>query len=186
MKIIGITGGIGSGKSTFCGFLAAMGVPVFECDSQVKRLYKEDTEFAKWVAENILEETFSGELSLKRLSYVVFSHPEKLAALEEQVFKRLTPRLEAWIASQNTPAVVIESAILNKVPEIAALCGTIVEVTSEKAMERAAARDGVSIGAINKRAQVQQRFDADIIIRNDGSLEELHEEAKNFYNLYCK
>ena len=81
---VGITGGIGSGKSTVCRLFAACGVPVYDSDSQAKRLMEEDGPLRMRLAARFGEEVYAGgRLNRKLLAGRVFSDPAELSALNE-------------------------------------------------------------------------------------------------------
>lgn len=190
MKVIGISGGIGSGKSTFCGFLSELGAPVFICDDQARKLYVEDREFALWVTREILGDlpgdgrTTIPPIDLRAVSNAVFKDKTLLRKLEAQVFGRLIIRLDAWLSSQAGPAAFIESAIFDKAPEFASRCDIMIEIVAEDALARAASRDGAEISSIEARAAAQGRVHADTIIYNDGTLGDLKAQAAALYNRY--
>ena len=130
MKTVAIPGGIGCGKTAVCGFLSARGIPVYDSDSSAMRLYDADDSLP-----DAVEETFGcamrlsdGRLDREKLASLVFSSPDKLAALEAIVHPAVLRDFHRWKTMHEAnlredaaaffgkaPFVVIESAIiLNK------------------------------------------------------------------------
>jgi dephospho-CoA kinase len=82
MLRIGLTGGIGSGKSTVARIFTVLGIPVYDSDSASKRLMTEDEELKKKIIENFGRESYTdGRLNRKYLSAQVFSDPKKIELL---------------------------------------------------------------------------------------------------------
>jgi len=113
MTKVGITGGIGSGKTLICHFLKYMGVPVFNADLIGKQLMN-----TKIIQEQILSyfgETIikNNEIDRKQLAYIVFSNKDKLEKLNSLIHPAVYAEFENWQKLQgNQPIVFIESAIL--------------------------------------------------------------------------
>lgn len=177
MKVVGVTGTIGSGKSTFCDALREISGRdiVFECDQEAKSFY-DDPAFRQFIQNKFLKgESFS----LKALSDVVFADKTLLRELETIIFDRLESKLDAWLQDRkNEKVVFVESAIFNKAPMIADRLDSMIVVQSSLNIERAAARDGVLAESISRRAQVQTAPEGEILVTNDGTLEELYEKAR--------
>ena len=110
---IGITGGIGSGKTTVSSILEKLGTPVFNSDEYGKYLLKTNKivikkiiqEFGRFVVEN-------NKISTKDLSSIVFSNKKKLAKLNHIIHPHVLNKFETWAKSQNTKYIIKESAIL--------------------------------------------------------------------------
>lgn len=114
MVVVGLTGGIGSGKSTISKFFLAMGIPVFESDKE-GRLVLEASEVIDQIASifgrTIL--TSSGAIDRRKLASVVFDDAEKLEVLNQIVHPAVLDRFKCWLSyHQQGPYVVNESAIL--------------------------------------------------------------------------
>jgi dephospho-CoA kinase len=115
MKKIGITGGIGSGKSFVCNIFKCFGIPIFNSDEIAKYLTETDVD-----VKNKIKETFGNDIYLpigvldrKRLADVVFNDKEKLSQLNNIVHPAVRNYFERWILFQNNPPYVItENAIL--------------------------------------------------------------------------
>ena len=111
---VGITGGIGSGKSTVCRLFAACGAPVYDSDTQAKRLMEEDGPLRRRLAARFGEEVYAGgRLNRKLLAGRVFSDPAELSALNALVHPAVMEDFERWCGRQSgADYVVLESAIL--------------------------------------------------------------------------
>ena len=111
---VGITGGIGSGKSTVCRLFAACGAPVYDSDTQAKRLMEEDGPLRRRLAARFGEEIYAGgRLNRKLLAGRVFSDPAELSALNALVHPAVMEDFERWCGRQSgADYVVLESAIL--------------------------------------------------------------------------
>jgi dephospho-CoA kinase len=115
MKIIGITGGIGSGKSIICKVFTAMGIPVYEADSRAKALINNDLSLKKSI-QNLLGEqayTPTGEYNRAWVASQVFSNPDLLKQLNAIVHPRVREDAENWMQQhQKAPFVLYEAALM--------------------------------------------------------------------------
>jgi len=113
VKIIGLTGGIGSGKTTVANEFASHGIPVYITDQEAKKLMQSDAvlnliraEFGHAIFEN-------GILIRERLSEIVFNDSNSLIKLNSIVHPAVKQHFKQWLLEhQNTPFIVYESAIL--------------------------------------------------------------------------
>lgn len=111
---IGITGGIGSGKSLVCRIFQVLGVPVYDADSRAKIVMTTDG----ILMENIRKEFGSlsyhpdGTLNRKWLGEQVFKNPEQLAKLNQLVHPRVRIDYENWVANQTFASYVLREAAL--------------------------------------------------------------------------
>ena len=113
MMKIGITGGIGSGKSTVCRLFAQKGVAVYDSDAAAKRLMQQDDALRVRLTGRFGAGTFrEGQLDRGYLAGVVFSDPQALADLNALVHPVVMADFDAWAARQEGPYVILESAIL--------------------------------------------------------------------------
>ena len=202
MKTIGVTGGIGSGKSTVCSILAGRGIPVYDSDSAAKRLYATDD-----VLLDSIEEAFgcsvrssNGSADIRKIASMVFSYPEKLKILESIVHPAVFKDFRRWNALQASrfegigpgpdffgkePFCVLESAIILEKPEFLGLLDAVVLVDAplQSRLKRACERDGSDPADVLRRMAVQ-RFDlskVNAIIRNDGSPDDLPAEVDRVF-----
>ena len=113
MYKVGITGGIGSGKSSVCALLADYGVAVYDSDSEAKRLMECSAELRDALQETFGKECYT-ESGLNRayLASRVFGDEEQLQRLNSIVHPAVRADFAAWAERQSAPYVVLESAIL--------------------------------------------------------------------------
>ena len=142
---VGVTGGIGSGKSTVCRLFAERGVPVYDSDSEAKRLMGEDPSLRAALVEAFGDETFrDGVLNRRYLAATVFGDRRALARLEALVHPCVKRDFERWAAERIAePYVVLECAILYESGMDAAVDRVVAVVAPEELrLVRVNARDG--------------------------------------------
>ncbi len=113
MKVVGVTGGIGAGKSMVCSVFATLGVPIFNADLEAKKLYDDHPELLISLREIFGNEIFkNGILDKKRLAELVFSDGLKLEHLNQLVHPLVAQSFLAWKKKQRAPYIIREAAIL--------------------------------------------------------------------------
>ncbi|WP_310594715.1 dephospho-CoA kinase [Flavobacterium sp.] len=155
-KIIGLTGGIGSGKTTLATYLKSLGIPVFIADDEAKKLMQSpevvaeiQTVFGTAIFEN-------GVLNRQQLAAIVFSNPEKLSQLNAIIHPAVKKQFGFWLDQyQSEPFVVYEAAILFESGSYKN-CDSIITITAplEDRITRVMQRDN------NTREQVLHRINA--------------------------
>ena len=110
---VGITGGIGSGKTWVCRVFQQLGVPLFEADTEVKKLYNTDAGLKAELIRNFGQTSYD-ENGVFNTSYfrVLLSDESKRGLLNGMVHPRIFQRFEAWSLEQSAPYVIKEAAIL--------------------------------------------------------------------------
>lgn len=157
-KIIGLTGGIGSGKSTVATYIASKGIPVYIADEEAKKLMNSkrvSTKIQAIFLENILDE--NGKLDRKKIAAIVFNSPEKLSELNTIVHPEVKKHFIKWLKKhKNAPFVIKEVAILFETGSNLS-CDKVILITApqEIRIERAIKRDNVDRESILKRIQNQ-------------------------------
>src|SRR6185437_5146683 len=113
MLKVGITGGIGSGKSTVCHLFKCLEIPVFNADNAGRQLLEEDTFVIEQVistfGENVLT---NGKPDRKKIGGIVFNSPEKLAQLNAIIHPAVRKKYAEWTLEQTAPYLIYEAAIL--------------------------------------------------------------------------
>ena len=177
MLTVIVTGGIGSGKSAVCALLAKRGIPVYDSDSRTKALYN-DVPGLKERIEAELGVPFSG------LAKAIFSDADAREKLEAIVYPLVRADFEAWRDAQDAPFVVLESAIILSKPIFDGLADAVVAVTAseEVRLKRLIGR-GLTEEDARRRisAQTLDLSKADVIIENDGSLDELAQKCDSLF-----
>ena len=168
MTTVLVTGPIGGGKSTACGYLARAGYPVYDCDSRCKALY----DSVPGLKERIEEELGIPFSELGR----IFADAEMRGKLESIVYPLLIQDILAWKASLDSSLAFIESAIALEKPEFGRLWDKVLMVTASRELRqsrnsRVAERD--SLQSLDENL-------IDYMIYNDSDLESLYSELDNF------
>lgn len=113
MKVIGLTGGIGSGKTTVANFFKDLGVPVYIADDEAKKLMDEDQGIKEQLIELFGEDVYrNGKLNRKKIAAVVFNDQKKLERLNSIIHPAVERHFDSWKKCQNSPYVIYEAAIL--------------------------------------------------------------------------
>jgi dephospho-CoA kinase len=113
MLKIGITGGIGSGKTTVARVFEVLGIPVYNADQAAKRLMNEDAALKEKIKQEFGNDVYKYEkLDNKYLAQIVFSSEEKLDLLNSIVHPATINDANAWMLKQSTPYTLKEAALL--------------------------------------------------------------------------
>lgn len=184
MKTLGLTGGIGSGKTEAARFFEALGARVLLADDVAKRLMHEDAGLRRAIAEAFGPESYdaSGALDRAHLARRVFGHPEELARLNALVHPRVRAEMLRQIEAARRDGVellVYEAALIFEAGAEKHLDAVaVVEAPLEARIARVMARDGASREDVLARMGHQLpaeelRRRADFVIENDGDLDAL-------------
>ena len=171
---IGITGGIGSGKSVVASLFQLLGVPVYIADEESKRLTNQSMTIRRQLIAHYGEAIYTAEgLNKPLLAAKIFQDPAQRRIVNGIIHPEVKHHFEAWAAQQETPLCAIESAILFE-SGFDQVVDTHLMVYAPKALriERATARDAASREAIQQRIESQmadeeKRELADHLIYND-------------------
>jgi len=157
MISVGLTGGIGSGKSTVASFFKAHGIPVYDSDTRAKELMQNDPVLRGQITELLGEKAYNtGGLDRKWIASRVFSDPDLLNALNGLVHPAVRTDFERWRAEQRAPYVVQEAAILLENGAYKNLNRTLLVVAPEKMrIERVVQRDNVTPAQVLERMKHQ-------------------------------
>lgn len=113
MLRIGLTGGIGSGKTTVAQIFEVLGIPVYYADVEAKRLMNTNKELKNSIQKNFGEESYEdGMLNRTYISSVVFNDQYKLELLNSLVHPVTIKDGEAWLNTQTTPYAIHEAALV--------------------------------------------------------------------------
>lgn len=178
MMKVGITGGIGSGKSTVCRLFARRGVAVYDSDSEAKRLMTESVELRRRIAERFGAEAYAADGWLNRslLAARVFTDPQALADLNAMVHPAVMADFAAWAERQSGDYVVLESAILFEAGLEHAVDRTVAVLAPlELRLERTCRRDGCDREAVRRRMAAQMDDDT-LCARADYTVVNIREE----------
>jgi len=180
MLKVGITGGIGSGKSTVAAIFEALGVPIYYADDRAKKLMTESEALVRAIKQNFGDECYhkNGMLNRKYLASIVFKNSEKLAKLNALVHPAVAEDGAIWMAKKQSAGfsyTLKEAALLFESGSYKSLDKIITVFTPlELRIERLLARDQTTEAKIrdriaNQMPEEEKQNKADFIIYNDGS-----------------
>ncbi|MEO8588065.1 MAG: dephospho-CoA kinase [Flavobacteriales bacterium] len=175
---IGLTGGIGSGKSTVAAVLRVLNVPVFDADAAGKDALDNNNALREVVKSRFGEAIYpGGKLDRKALASIVFADQRALTDLNALVHPAVRLAFQRWTATQNAPYVVMEAAILAETGGHAAF-DRIIVVTAPEGLrvQRVMRRDGSGEKEVRARLRNQtgeeerSRIANHVITNDDGTL----------------
>ncbi|MBS1508870.1 MAG: dephospho-CoA kinase [Bacteroidetes bacterium] len=176
---IGVTGGIGSGKSLVCKIFQHLGAPVYDADSRAKMLMVSDEVLIRQIKREFGEQSYQvgGELNRGYLSKSVFNNPAQLEKLNQLVHPRVAADSENWFERNNgAPYVVKEAALLFEAGSYKQLDKMIVvtapeELRIKRVLVRDKNRTADEIKKIirNQMPESEKIAKADFVIHNDES-----------------
>jgi dephospho-CoA kinase len=158
MKRIGITGSIGSGKSTVTRIFSQLGIPVYDADTRARFLMVSSPTIMNGIKSLFGDEAYlpSGELNRKHISELAFKDKDLLARLNAITHPAVHDDFETWCGEQTTPYVIKEAALMFESNSYKQLDEVIVVTAPETLrIERAVKRDGVRKEAIISRMNNQ-------------------------------
>lgn len=193
-KRIGITGGIGSGKTTACKLFETLGIPVYYADERAKWLMNNDPELRQQLIETFGTETYQEDGTLNRpyLAQLVFNDQNQLNKLNGIVHPAVRTDGILWDEKyQDTPYTLREAALLYE-SGIYQLLDQIICVTAPEDIRiaRVIARDNTTAEAVKARINKQWPEEkkvalADFIIQNDGNNSLIH-QVYNIHHQLCR
>jgi len=189
--IVGLTGGIASGKTVAAEHLRELGACVISADLIGKQVMTEETGMLQWVRETFGQEYFDHDNNLirKKLGDLVFGYPEKKKLLDDKIFPLIHSIILSKIQDglQDSNLVVVDAAMIFEwgIENEFDIILTVVS-SSEKVIERLKSRDVFDIDQVKSRLSSQippseKAAKSDYVIINNSSLETLLEETEKFY-----
>lgn len=160
MLKVGITGGIGSGKTTICRIFETLGIPVFYADTVAKEIMVNDTILIQGVKDSFGEESYlpGGILNNKHIAGIVFNNEQELAKLNTMVHPAVFRAFDNWAAQlpKDTPYILKEAALLFESGSYK-MCNKNILVTAplELKLKRVMKRDGVTADQVKARMDKQ-------------------------------
>lgn len=183
MIVIGLTGGIASGKSTVAKELSLMGLPVFDADEVSRQAVARGSKGLQMVKDAFGSDylTAEGEMNREKISQLVFTDKNALKKLEQIIHQIVWQEAENFLAecrAENCPAVVLDIPLLIE-------CGWhknvdyvwLVAVSIEQQVKRAMLRSGMAEADVRRRIEAQMSLEnkkqfADTVFDNSGRLED--------------
>ena len=192
MKVIGLTGGIGSGKSTVSQFLAELGAVILDADEVGHKAFKSDTELWREVVATFGEQILSpdGEIDREKLGEIVFGNAESLVRLNQimhpPMYEMVKAQLEGY-RRQGVDMVIVEAPLLVEANWLSLVDEVWVTIASEAAvLKRIKEKFGLSeqqaLARIRSQLSSEERVrHGDVVIDTDCSLNELKTKVEKLW-----
>jgi len=188
---VGITGGIGSGKTTVCRMFEELGIPVYYADDRAKYLMQHEHHLIDEIKKKFGPEVYAdGKLNRKLLAEKVFNDKAKLAELNALVHPAVYHDSDVWMEEQKkrkVPYSLKEAALLVETGSYKTLDKLIVVTAPVNTrMQRVSERDQTNIEEVMARVRNQLPEDekvklADFVIKNDRDMEHLKENVRKIH-----
>ena len=191
--LVGLTGGIGSGKSTIASVFKRLGVKVVDADQASRAVVEPESETLKTIIDHFKDETLlvDGQLNRSALRDIIFNNPEHKAWLEGL----LHPLINGWISQQleqptTSPYVILESPLLFETNQYKMInTSLLVDVSPELQIARASQRDRVNKSQIqaiiDTQMSRQQKVElADFIFDNSLAIDSIEKRVIDFHNQF--
>jgi len=175
MLKIGLTGGIGSGKSLICEIFSELGVPVYVADDEAKKLMDGNTSLKGQISDIFGEKAYvDGKLNRKYIGSIVFKEAFKLKKLNALIHPVVQEHFQQWAKDlDENPYVIEEAAILFESGASEGMDYTIyVKAEESLRISRVVERDKVTVDAVRERIasqwpEIEKEKRADFIIYNE-------------------
>ena len=187
MTVIGLTGGIASGKSTVSAYLKRKGIPIFDADGAAWEVEKAGSPCLEKLVRSFGTEilTPTGELDRKKMAARAFHDPAVLRQLNTIVHKAIAETRDAFLeAHRHDPVVVLDAPLLLECGwEKTADTVWLVYLPEEEQIRRAMLRSGMTREEVKERIKKQLSLEekkkrAQVILDNSGTLEELYAQVE--------
>ncbi len=189
--LVGVTGGIGSGKSYLCNILREAGFPVFDTDTAARNEMLENTELRTRLQKLVSPDVFKADGSLNKPVIRKFLHasPENAARFDAEVHPCVRKSWRCWVKKQASRIVFMECALLYEAEFDNEVAYTVLVTAPEDLrVERVMKRDGISAQTVRKWISMQldekqKMLRADYIIYNNGEADMQGEVRKLILDL---
>lgn len=186
MLVIGLTGGIGSGKTTVANLFADLGVPIIDADVIAREVTQIGQPALESIAQHFGENILAGDGSLNRskLRELIFKQPQEKKWLENLLHPLIRQHIETQIAALKAPYCIAVIPLLFEGKGYTFIDRIlVVDTPSHLQIERTVKRDNTSISAVQSIINSQIKQDirlakADDVIKNEGGLAELREKVR--------
>lgn len=194
MLIIGITGGIGSGKSAASDYLARQGITVVDADRVSRRVVEPGQPALEQIRAHFGDRVIQadGTLDRRALRELVFDDPEQRRVLESITHPAILEEMRRQLADSRSPYTVLVSPLLLETDQYRMVDRVLlVDVPESVQVERTARRDEVPGDQVRRIMAAQmdredRRRRADDIVTNDGTLEDLHRQLDELHRHYLE
>lgn len=192
--IVGVTGGIGSGKTTVTNEFQKLGIEVIDADVIAREVVEPGSEALEHIQARFGNDVLHTDGSLNRawLREAIFSHPDDKAWLNQLLHPRIRTRIESQLNAAESPYAILSAPLLleNQLTYLTDRV-LVVDVAEQTQIERTMQRDN------NNQAQVQAIMDAqmsrqqrcaaaDDIVNNDGTLDDVYDQVQKLHQTYLK
>ena len=190
--IVGLTGGIGSGKTAVSDLFQDLGITIVDADLASRVVVEKGREELNKIAEHFGEDilTSDGELDRAKLREVIFNSEEEKLWLESLLHPAIASQIQKELDSSSSPYTILVSPLLLETNQ-KNFCSTVlvVDVPVETQVERTSKRDNVSeeqiksiiASQIDRDSRLEQ---ADEVILNDGSIESLESKVQELHKKF--
>jgi dephospho-CoA kinase len=165
---LGVTGGIGSGKTSVCKVFGILGIPVFSADEEAKKVMEADTDIILKLNTIAGQDLYStGTLDRAELARLIFNNPSMLERVNSVVHPVVFSRFNEWVKKQSAPYVIMEAAILFE-SGYRKMVDRIVTVTApvEERIARVISRNSITKEEVLKRIE-NQTSDSEKVKQSD-------------------
>jgi dephospho-CoA kinase len=192
MKIVGLTGGIGSGKSTVLAYFEELGAATFIADIEAKKLMNTNIELIKEITLLFGSEAYvNGTLNRSYISGIVFNNKNKLAKLNALIHPKVQTHFKNFINNSSAKIVIYEAAILFESGSHK-FCDYVITVTADfdERIKRVMLRDNSDKEAVMQRVKNQLNDEervlkSDFVITNN-TFKSAQEQVKTIFEILLK
>ncbi|MFA6400653.1 MAG: dephospho-CoA kinase [Salinivirgaceae bacterium] len=186
MKIVGLTGGIGCGKTFVANYFSEFGIPVYSSDIRAKELMVTDADIKKGLRYLFGDEVFKDEhLNRKMIADRLFTDKKLLNSINQLVHPKVQTDFDTWCRNQTTAKIVIKEAAILIESGAYKNCEFVILITApiELRIKRVMQRDNLSYNEVMARIENQLSDEerikyAHFVIENNGILDSKHEVEK--------
>lgn len=192
-KLIGLTGGIGSGKTSVARFIEKIGYPVYNSDIRAKEIVNDNAELKAKIIALLGEKAYDeqGNYCRKWVAEQIFNDDTKRLALNNIIHPAVKQDFENWKKNQNSKLIFKETALLFEAG-LDKNCDAIILITADenirikRVMERDKKNEEEVLAIIRKQmSEEEKRQKSDFVIENNGDLEILEEKTKEILTYLC-
>ena len=192
MLVIGLTCGVGSGKTLATNHFAHLGITVVDADVAARVIVEPGKPALKEIAERFGADVLQadGSLNRARLRAIVFADPAARKTLEHITHPRIAEEIARQLAASTSPYTILVSPLLFESSQHRFAQRTVlIDAHEAQQRQRAAKRDGVSEEQIEaimavQMSRAERRKRADDVLLNDGNIEHLHAAVESLHKQY--
>jgi dephospho-CoA kinase len=192
MVLIGVTGGIGSGKTVVCEMFAALGAPVFYADNSAKEIADSDPAAREEIIRLLGTRAYTEQNVLDRafVASNVFNDPELLQSLNEILHPRVFEQIDLWRQSLTASYALVEAALIYESGLDEVLDYTLVVIADDalrvdRTMKRGGmTRDEVLGRMLHQMPNEELKRHSDFLLLNEGTVDDLRTRVRFFHTLF--